>query len=122
MKKQIGVITAIILVIIMAFFVLMNMTSTEINFGFTTVEFPLILIILGSLFVGAILMFLFSSFSSFKNHRASKAANKEINDLNQQIASLKQQLLDQDQEQLANQKAAAAAKVNQSTDSKPDPQ
>ncbi|USS87309.1 LapA family protein [Fructilactobacillus hinvesii] len=113
MKKQIGVITALILVIIVAIFVLMNMTSTEINFGFATVEFPLILIILGSMFVGAVLMFLFSSFSTFKNRQASKAATKEINDLNQQIASLKQQLLDQDQERLANQKAAEVEQTKQ---------
>ncbi|USS92852.1 LapA family protein [Fructilactobacillus ixorae] len=113
MKKQVGVITALVLIIIMALFVLMNMTSTKINFGFTTVEFPLILIILGSLFVGAILMFLFSSFSTLKKHRESKAATKEINALNKEISSLKDQLLDQDQDQLANQKAAAVANQNE---------
>ena len=52
------------------------------------IQGPLILIVLVSLLLGALLIFLFSSISSFKNNRQNKANLKEIKQLQNKIEEL----------------------------------
>lgn len=92
MKKQVYVISSLVIVILIAIFVLLNMEDTAVNFGFTTVKMPLILIVLVSLLLGALLIFLFSSLSSFKNSRQKKANLKEIQQLQSEIEELEAKL------------------------------
>ncbi|CAJ1187085.1 hypothetical protein FS150101_NMOIFPPK_00972 [Fructilactobacillus sanfranciscensis] len=88
MKKQVYVILSLLIVILIAIFVLLNMEDTAVNFGFATIKMPLILIVLVSLLLGALLIFLFSSISSFKNNRQNKANLKEIKQLQSKIEEL----------------------------------
>ncbi|WP_054701117.1 lipopolysaccharide assembly protein LapA domain-containing protein [Secundilactobacillus odoratitofui] len=70
MKRQGKVILAIILVIVIAVFSVLNTTSVPIHFGFATVSWPLVLILLVAVFVGALLMFLFSTIGNYQSKKS----------------------------------------------------
>lgn len=69
MKKQWGTIVALILIVIVAFFAVLNVESVPVSFGFTEVAWPLIMIILGSLFIGALTTVLISVSTTYKNKK-----------------------------------------------------
>ncbi|WP_429971198.1 LapA family protein [Fructilactobacillus sp. Tb1] len=92
MKKQVYVISGLVLIILIAIFVLLNMADTVVSFGFATVKMPLILVVLASLLLGALLIFLFSSMSSFQNSRQNKASQKQIKQLQAQVEELQAQI------------------------------
>ncbi|CAM2828659.1 lipopolysaccharide assembly protein LapA domain-containing protein [Fructilactobacillus fructivorans] len=114
MKKQISMILSMVLIVIVAIFVLLNMSSAEINFGFTTVKMPLILVLLLTLLIGALIMFLLSMISSFKNGSQRKKESRnsqkvidglkdQVTDLNKQVDSLQMQLKNSISKQKVNQ-------------------
>ncbi len=78
MKKQWGTIAAIILIVIVAFFAVINVDSVPVNFGFTVVTWPLIMIILGSLLIGALATVLMSVGTTYKNKKDLKQGKKEL--------------------------------------------
>ncbi|GAY74152.1 lipopolysaccharide assembly protein LapA domain-containing protein [Lentilactobacillus kosonis] len=96
MKKQIGTIVGIILIIIVAIFSLMNLNSVEVNFGFARVQSPLILLILISLLLGSLIIFTFSSTQTVKKNRQMKRFEKlsdaKQSELSNQIQDLKKSL------------------------------
>ncbi|WP_413627457.1 lipopolysaccharide assembly protein LapA domain-containing protein [Fructilactobacillus vespulae] len=89
MKKQIYVISGIVVTLIIAIFVLLNMEKVTISFGFAEIQVPLILIILSCLLLGALLLFLFSSTSTFKQNKEIKTYKKEVDSLNDKIKDIK---------------------------------
>lgn len=78
MKKQWGTIVAIILIGIVAFFAIINVETVPVNFGFGVVAWPLIMIILGSLLIGALATVLISMGTTYKNKKELKNAKKEL--------------------------------------------
>ncbi|WP_268913853.1 lipopolysaccharide assembly protein LapA domain-containing protein [Lentilactobacillus sp. SPB1-3] len=96
MKKQVGTIIGIILIILVASFSLMNLNAVEINFGFTRIQAPLIILILVSLLLGALIIFMFSSTQNLKKNREMKRFEKLSNakqlELSTQIQDLKDNL------------------------------
>ncbi|AQW20507.1 hypothetical protein PL11_000435 [Lentilactobacillus curieae] len=96
MKKQVGTIIGIILIIIVAAFSLMNLNSVEVNFGFTRLQAPLIILILFSLLFGALIIFVFSSTQNVKKNRQikrfEKLSDKKQAELATQIQELKTSL------------------------------
>lgn len=72
MKNQWRIIVTILLVIIVAVFAILNVESVPVSFGFTTVHWPLILILLVSILIGAVLVILFSTITSVQHNRAYK--------------------------------------------------
>ncbi|MBC9824933.1 LapA family protein [Carnobacterium inhibens] len=78
MKKQWGIIVALILIVIVAFFAVLNVESVPVSFGFTEVAWPLIMIILGSLFIGALTTVLISVSTTYKNKKDLKNSQKEL--------------------------------------------
>lgn len=78
MKKQWGTIAAIILIVIVAFFAVINVESVPVNFGFTVVAWPLIMIILGSLLIGALATVLMSIGPTYKNKKDLKQGKKDL--------------------------------------------
>ncbi|MFD1456694.1 lipopolysaccharide assembly protein LapA domain-containing protein [Levilactobacillus lanxiensis] len=80
MKNQWRIVVTILLVIVVAVFAILNVESVPVSFGFTTVHWPLILILLVSILIGAILMILFSTINSFQHNRAYKELEKTSND------------------------------------------
>lgn len=72
MKNQWRIVITILLVIVVAVFAILNVESVPVSFGFTTVHWPLILILLVSILIGAVLMILFSTITVFQHNRAYK--------------------------------------------------
>ena len=87
MKNQWRIVLTILLVIIVAIFAILNVESVPVSFGFTTVHWPLILILLVSILIGAVLMILFSTITVFQHNRAYKDLEQTSHD---RIASLTQ--------------------------------
>ncbi|MFC6274654.1 lipopolysaccharide assembly LapA domain-containing protein [Levilactobacillus tangyuanensis] len=126
MKNQWRIVVTILLIIVVAIFAILNVESVPVSFGFTTVRWPLILLLLVSILIGAVLVLLFSAITSVQRNRAykeleqttdtkianltdendrlkmrlqnssSKQANgqqtKQIESLQSEVASLKEQL------------------------------
>lgn len=88
MKNQWRIVLTILLVIIVAIFAILNVESVPVSFGFTTVHWPLILILLVSILIGAVLMILFSTITVFQHNRAYKELEQTSQE---QIASLEQE-------------------------------
>ncbi len=80
MKNQWRIVLTILLVIVVAAFAILNVESVPVSFGFTTVHWPLILILLVSILIGAVLMILFSTITVFQHNRAYKDLEQSSND------------------------------------------
>jgi len=80
MKNQWRIVSTILLVIVVAVFAILNVESVPVSFGFTTVHWPLILILLVSILIGAVLMILFSTITVFQHNRAYKDLEQSSND------------------------------------------
>ncbi|WP_409440750.1 lipopolysaccharide assembly protein LapA domain-containing protein [Lentilactobacillus hilgardii] len=72
MKKQVTTIISIILIILIAVFAMLNLEKVDVSFGFTSVEMPLVLLILVCLLIGALIIFLFSSTQNIRQNREYK--------------------------------------------------
>ncbi|GAX03530.1 hypothetical protein IWT140_01135 [Secundilactobacillus pentosiphilus] len=89
MKRQGKAIIAILIVILIAIFSVMNTESVPVHFGFTTVSWPLVLILLVAVFLGAILMFLFATISNYQNKKMIKRKNNRIQALETRLDETK---------------------------------
>jgi putative membrane protein len=83
MKNQWRVIVGILLVLVVVLFAVANNMTVPINFGFATLKAPLILIIIGSAFLGAIIVFLVSTSTMFQQKKELKNLRKELTDFQQ---------------------------------------
>ncbi|TWW13950.1 hypothetical protein LABALGNA3A7_01940 [Dellaglioa algida] len=79
MKKQWRTIIALFVVIIIAIFSVLNVKEVSINFWITQIRMPMILILLLSIFAGALLIGLLTTSATLK-------LKKDNTDLNQQVA------------------------------------
>lgn len=112
MKKQWATILAIILILLISLFSVMNVDVVPVNFGFTLVSWPLIMIILGSLFIGALVTVLMSTNTAFKTKKQIKNYETELSktdDLKQK--ELEEQRINFEQE-LAQKNEEIASKTN----------
>lgn len=80
LKRQWKVILGFILVLIIVIFAVLNNQEVPVNFGFTKIFSPLILIIIGSAIIGALVIFLTSSATMFQQKRQVKQLQKQIED------------------------------------------
>lgn len=90
MKKQsgngIGIILGIILLIVIVLFALINSQPVNISFGFFKLQaIPLVMIILGSAFLGAAILFL-------ANFKASRGKNRQIKQLTQENETIAEEI------------------------------
>ncbi|MGO2961859.1 MAG: lipopolysaccharide assembly protein LapA domain-containing protein [Carnobacterium maltaromaticum] len=112
MKNQWRLVVGIILVLIIVLFAIFNVDVVPVNFGFIKVDWPLIMIILGSLFIGAIATVLVSTSSSIQVKKELKKVKKELDDKDNQTkeqlskvqAEYEQELLEKEVEIEAKQK------------------
>lgn len=113
MKKQGRVIILLLLVLVVVLFAVLNMNVVPISFGFTKLSLPLVVVIIGSLLIGALITFLVSSISHFSQQRehkklAHKVAQME-NDTDKAIAKAVQAKTADLQAQLKAKDAEIAA-------------
>lgn len=81
MKRQWSVILAIVLILIISILAVLNVDPVSINFGFTQVEMPLILLILGMLLLGALVTVILSTTKSFSDRQNYKKLEQEYQEL-----------------------------------------
>ncbi len=68
----------IAMTIVVAFFAILNVEMVNINFGFIQQDIPLALVILGSVGIGAVIVFIIDFFAKIKNKRAVKEVKKQL--------------------------------------------
>ena len=73
MKGQWGLIVGIIVVLVIAIFAVINVDTVEVNYMFGRAEWPLVLIIIGSVLMGGIIV---GSVGMFKIHQQTKEIKK----------------------------------------------
>ncbi|WP_125547415.1 lipopolysaccharide assembly protein LapA domain-containing protein [Levilactobacillus lindianensis] len=109
MKNQWRIVISILLVIIVAVFALLNRGSVPVSFGFATVRWPLILLLLVSILIGAVLMILFSTISSVQKKRAYKdleqSTTDQISKLQAENAQLNKRIQNSQSKQATGQQA-----------------
>ncbi|MDT7016773.1 LapA family protein [Latilactobacillus curvatus] len=102
MKKQGRLITVLVLALIVVIFAVLNVEPVAINFGFTHVKWPLIIVILVSLLIGAIITFLAATGSTLSQRKAQKEMTREVTELrDNQAAQIKAAV---EAEKIKNQK------------------
>ncbi|WP_125572782.1 lipopolysaccharide assembly protein LapA domain-containing protein [Levilactobacillus huananensis] len=109
MKNQWRIVVSLLLVIIVAVFALLNRGSVPVSFGFATVRWPLILLLLVSILIGAVLMILFSTISSVQRKRAYKdleqRTTEQITKLQAENAQLNKRIQNSQSKQASGQQA-----------------
>ena len=80
MKNQWRVIVGILLILVIVLFAVANNMTVPINFGFTTIQSPLILVIIGSALLGALILLLVSTSAMFRQKKELKQLRKELSD------------------------------------------
>lgn len=78
MKKQWSMVIVIVLVLVVAVLSVLNVDPVPVNFGFTQVEWPLILVIIGSLLIGALITSLLSTVKIYQERKQRKAIQKDL--------------------------------------------
>ncbi|MEK4130638.1 lipopolysaccharide assembly protein LapA domain-containing protein [Solibacillus sp. FSL W8-0474] len=107
MKIQWTLVVGLIFAIIIAIFATVNVDSVPVNYIFGEANWPLILVILGSVLVGFIISFCFSAFRMLGSKRQTKLVKKDLDDtrvlLNEkdaEILRLKEELRKRDESTL----------------------
>ncbi len=77
MKGQWGLVVALIFALIIAVFSVVNVDSVQVNYVFGTSDWPLVLVILGSVLMGAILVLGFGMVKYYRLKRELKKVKKE---------------------------------------------
>lgn len=77
MKGQWGIVVGLLFALIIAVFSVVNVDPVQVNYVFGTSEWPLVLVILGSVLMGAILVLGFGMVKYYKLSREVKRLRKE---------------------------------------------
>ncbi|MBC1234561.1 LapA family protein [Listeria booriae] len=89
MKVQWQVIVGIILAIVIAVFAIVNVDGVEVNFLFAKAEWPLILVILGSVLVGCLIFFCLNIVRVNALKKQVKTSENAKRELERQLAAEK---------------------------------
>ncbi len=77
MKGQWGLVVALVFALIIALFSVVNVDPVQVNYVFGTSDWPLVLVILGSVLMGAILVLGFGMVKYYKLKKELKKLQKE---------------------------------------------
>lgn len=77
MKNQWRVFVGFLLVLIIVVFAVLNNTDVPISFGFTTLNAPLILILISSAIIGALIVLLTSATTMWQQKKIIQQQEKE---------------------------------------------
>lgn len=78
MKRQWMIILALLLIILIATFAVLNTDPVPVNFAFAVVSWPLVMVILVSLLIGALIAVLISMSTLLKERKEVKRMKKEV--------------------------------------------
>ncbi|CAM2361259.1 LapA family protein [Listeria seeligeri] len=88
-KIQWQVIVGIIIALIIAIFAVINVDPVEVNFLFVQADWPLILIVLGSVLCGCLIIFFLNIAKSRNMKKKLKQLTTEKSELERQLAAAK---------------------------------
>ncbi|EPF4329099.1 LapA family protein [Enterococcus hirae] len=95
MKKQSSVIIGFLLVLIIVVFAVLNNRNVPVNFGIASFSAPLILVIIGSVIIGALIVFVTASTTLWQQKKQIKQLKQELSDyqenLDKKIAEAKEE-------------------------------
>ena len=111
MKNQGRIIAGLVLTLIVAIFAVLNVNTVAINFGFAKVHWPLILILIVVLLLGALIAVLVSAGNRVSDQRDTKQAVEQQKSLTTQVATLKNQ--NEQLQTLLNERDATIEKLSQ---------
>ncbi len=81
MKNQWRIILGLILTLVIVIFAILNNQQVAINFGFIAIQAPLIIVIIGAAFIGAVVIALVATSSYVKQNKELKTLrNQQITD------------------------------------------
>ena len=113
MKNQWRVIVGILLVLVIVLFAVANNMTVPINFGFTSIKAPLILIIIGAALLGALIILLVSTSTMFQQKKELKRLRKELADFQQNNEEKLQEQREILEREYANKQADLAVREQQ---------
>lgn len=93
-------VVVIVLVLVIAVLSVLNVDPVPINFGFTQAEWPLILVIIGSLFIGALIASLLSMVRFYQDKKQQKEMQKKLDSAEETQMKKIQETKEKDQEQI----------------------
>lgn len=91
MKVQWQVIVGIILALLIAIFAVINVDAVQVNFLFVEAQWPLILIIIGSVLIGCLIIFCLNLGKARSLKKQIKQLNSQNDDLNRQLMAFREQ-------------------------------
>lgn len=78
MRKQWNTVLIIVLILLVVLFSVINVNPVNINFGFTTVAIPLVLVIIGTLLIGVLIAVIWSTSIIFRERNQQKNLQKKL--------------------------------------------
>jgi len=78
MRKQWNRVLLVVLVLVVVIFSVLNVDPVNINFGFTTVEMPLVLVIIGTLLIGVIIAAISSTSMVYRERNEKRKLEKQL--------------------------------------------
>lgn len=112
MKRQWSIILAIIFALIIAVFAVINVDPVEVDYLFGKAEWPLVLIILGSVFMGGFIIASAGVVRILTIQRRLRVAEKENVKLKNELEAMKEK---EKQEQLPNTQSEEVEQADVST-------
>ncbi|CAM2960620.1 lipopolysaccharide assembly protein LapA domain-containing protein [Paenibacillus sediminis] len=78
MRKQWSLIAGLLFALLIAIFAVINVSSVEVNLLFSTVQIPLILLILGCTLIGGIIVGSYGIYRQYKLQRTIKSLSAKL--------------------------------------------
>jgi len=85
MKNQWRIILGLILTLMIVIFSVMNTMTVNINFGFSEISAPLIVVVIGSAFIGAVIIALVTTGTIWQQRSEIKNLQKQKDELDKEI-------------------------------------
>lgn len=82
MRKQWSTVLLIVLLLIVVMFSVLNVDPVNINFGFTMLEMPLVVVIIGTLLIGVLMAVIWSTTIVMRERSKIKKLNHQLDQLN----------------------------------------
>ena len=95
MKKQWSTVLMIFLVFIVVIFAVLNVDPVNINFGFTVLEVPLVIVIIGTLLIGVLIAVTWSTTIIMKERSKLKKVNQKLANIHTE-QTLKEQKINEE--------------------------
>lgn len=110
MKNQWRIIIGLVLTLMIVIFAVLNNMNVPVNFGFSQFSAPLIIVIIGSAFLGAVIVALVATGTMWQQRREIKQLRQQVDsltkDIDKKVADKKEELEREYNNKLAEFKAA----------------